>query len=79
MHGVCIIIRMCCAGINPLDNLKVLALRTELVMRGMVTGKKRKPELERDFDELWRGIVNVPALLQGIPEKPFALMVRHVF
>ena len=55
-----------------MDNLTVQELRTELIMRGMVAGKKRKPELEREFHELRRGIVNVPALLQGIPEKPLA-------
>ena len=32
----------------------MLELRTELLMRGMVTAGKRKPELERDFDELRR-------------------------
>ena len=55
-----------------MDNLKVLELRTELLMRGMVTAGKRKPELERDYDELRRGITNVPALLQGVADKPLA-------
>ena len=59
-----------CAGINPMDNLKISELRIELERRGLSTAKKRKPELERDFDELRRGIVNVPALLQGSPETP---------
>ena len=38
----------------------------------MVTAGKRKPELERDFDELRRGITNVPALLQGVADRPLA-------
>ena len=54
-----------CAG-----NLKISELRIELERRGLSTARKRKPELERDFDELRRGIVNVPALLQGSPETP---------
>ena len=53
-----------------MDNLKIQELRMELEKRGLSTGRKRKPELERDFDELRRGIVNVPALLQGVPETP---------
>ena len=56
-----------CAGIN---HLKISELRIELERRGLSTARKRKPELERDFDELCRGIVNVPALLQGSPETP---------
>ena len=59
-----------CAGINPMDNLKISELRIELERRGLSTARKRKPELERDFDELRRGIVNVPALLQGSPDTP---------
>ena len=55
-----------------MDNLKVQELRTELHMRGKVTAGKRKPELERDFDELQRGTANVPALLRGVPEEPLA-------
>ena len=57
-------------GINPLDNLKIHELRTELEKRGLSTAKKRKPQLEKEFDELRRGITNVPALLQGAPEMP---------
>ena len=52
-----------------MDNLKIQELM-ELEKRGLSTGRKNKPELERDFDELRRGIVNVPALLQGVPETP---------
>ena len=54
-----------------MDNLKIQELRMELEKRGLSTGRKRKPQLGRDFDELWRGIVNVPALLQGVPETPW--------
>ena len=57
-------------GINPLDNLKIQELRTELGKRGLSTAGKKKPQLEKEFDELRRGITNVPALLQGVPETP---------
>ena len=49
-----------------MNSLKVNDLRMELNLRGMVTANK--PHLEKQFDELQGGIVNVPALLQGIPE-----------
>ena len=55
---------------SPLDNLKVRALRTELNLRGMATAYKKKPQLEKEFDEIRGGIVNVPVLLQGTPETP---------
>ena len=55
-----------------MDNLKVQELRTELIMRGITPGNKRNHVLEKAFDELRRGIVNVPALLQGMPEKPLS-------
>ena len=51
-------------GINPMDNLRFQELRAELELRGLDTSRKRKPELEKNFDELWRGIFNVPALLK---------------
>lgn len=57
-------------GINPMDNLKVQDLRLELQLRGIVTDNKKKPQLERDFNELRMGITNVPALLQGVPDVP---------
>lgn len=50
-----------------MDNLKVQELRTELKLRGVSTVGKKKPELEKDFEDLRRGISNVPALLQGVP------------
>ena len=40
-------------------------------------GNKRKPQLEKEFDELRRGIVNVPALIQGIPETPLSELHLH--
>ena len=55
-------------GINPMDNLKIQELRTELWKRSLSTAGKKKPQLEKEFDELRRGITNVPALLQGVPE-----------
>ena len=58
------------AGINPLDNLKVHELRMEIEKRGLLTARKKKPQLENEFNELRRGITNVPALLQGTPETP---------
>ena len=57
-------------GVNPMDNLKVNDLRVELNLRGMATANKKKPQLEKQFDELRRGIVNVPALIQDTPETP---------
>lgn len=55
-----------------MDKLKVQDLRTELQVRGMETRGKRKQELEADFDEIRRGITNVPALLQGVADKSLA-------
>ena len=55
-----------------MDKLKVQELREELQTRGIDVTGKRKKELEIEFDELRRGITNVPALLQGVPEKSLA-------
>ena len=52
-----------------MDNLKLHELQKELRLRGVPTEGKRKPELVSEFDDLRKGIVNVPALLQGTPEK----------
>ena len=52
-----------------MDKLKVQDLREELQLRGIEVTGKRKKELEMDFDELRRGITNVPALLHGVPDK----------
>ena len=53
-----------------MDNLKVNDLRIELSLRRVATANMKKPELEKEFNVLRGGIVNVPALLQGIPEIP---------
>ena len=53
-----------------MDNLEVNDLRIELSLRGVATANMKKPELEKEFNELRGGIVNVLALLQGIPETP---------
>ena len=55
-----------------MDKLKVQELRTELQLRGLEVTGKRKQDLEMQFDELRRGITNVPALLQGVPDKALA-------
>ena len=49
---------------NPLDNLKIAQLRTELERHGYDTRGERKPQLEKEFDTLWKGISYVPALVQ---------------
>ena len=53
-----------------MENLKLKELKIELELRGLATVGKQKPQLEKEFDDLKRGIVNVPALLQGVPDKP---------
>lgn len=56
--------------VNPLDNLKVAQLRTELEKRGCNTRGKKKTQLEKEFD-LRKGISNIPALLQQTPQATF--------
>ena len=52
---------------RSLDKLLASDLKKELILRGAsITGKK-KPALEKDFDELRAGIANFPALLQQNP------------
>ena len=48
--------------------MRVHELKVELEAIDLVTAGKKKADLERDFEELRRGITNVPALLQGCPE-----------
>ena len=56
------------SGVNLYENIKVQELRIELSKRGVdITGKK-KPQLETEFEELRRGVTNVPALLHDTPE-----------
>lgn len=54
--------------INPLSKLKVAALQSELVKRGVAITGKKKDELQDKLDDLQRGIANVPAILQQTPE-----------
>lgn len=54
-------------GVNLYENLKVHELRCELSKRGMDTTGKKKPQLESEFEELCKGITNVPALLHNAP------------
>ena len=61
-------------GTKPLDNLKVQELQTELRIRGVATQGKLKPELAKEFEDLHKGIVNVPALLQRTPDTPLKLL-----
>ena len=53
---------------RPLDKLLISDLKTELSMRGVSITGKRKPALERDFEEIRLGITNFPALLQDRPK-----------
>ena len=55
-------------GVNPLDDLTVQELRKELTARGVHVGKKLKPELTLQFNELRQGLNDVPALLQSTPQ-----------
>ena len=43
---------------RPLDKLLISDLKTELSMRGVSITGKRKPALERDFEEIRLGITN---------------------
>lgn len=53
---------------RALDKLLLSDLKMELSMRGLsITGKK-KPDLERDFENIRLGITNFPALLQDQPQ-----------
>lgn len=54
--------------INPLDKLRVAQLKTELEKRGVNTTGKKKPQLEKDLEDLQKGISNVPAILQQTPD-----------
>jgi len=55
-------------SINPLNDLKVASLRSELEARGIPTHGKHRPELEKELTELQKGISNFPALLQPTPQ-----------
>lgn len=53
---------------RPLDKLLVADLRNELSIRGLSTEGKKKPVLEKEFEDIRLGITNFPALLQNSPE-----------
>ena len=54
--------------INPLDNLKVAKLRTELEKHGYSTMGKKMAQLEKEFDDLRKGISNVQQTPQATLE-----------
>lgn len=55
-------------GVNIYENLKVHELKSELSKRDVDVMGKKKQQLEREFEELRRGITNVPALIQNSPD-----------
>ena len=61
-------IAWCKGGTNPLEKLKAQELHTELNRRGIDTNGMKKPELEKKFEDLKRGITHVPAILQNDPQ-----------
>ena len=56
-------------GVNPLDNLKVNQLREEISARGGTPMGLKKPQLEKTFNSMRKGIANLPALLQPYPTR----------
>ena len=55
-------------NINPLSDLNVANLRSELQARGISTIGKKRVELDKELAQLQKGISNLPALLQTTPE-----------
>ena len=55
-------------NINPLSDLNVANLRSELQARGISTTGKKRVELDKELAQLQKGTSNVPALLQTTPE-----------
>ena len=53
---------------QPLDKLLLKDLQDELRVRDRYTKGKKKPALEKEFEELRMGINNFPALLQDDPK-----------
>ena len=49
----------------------------ELHLRGVEVNGKKKPQLEKEFEELRKGITNVPALLHNIPDTPLEALYLH--
>ena len=58
----------------PFEGLSIAQLRIELAKRGMDIKGKKRPELDKDFEEIKMGIVSVPALLQSRPSEPLELL-----
>eukprot|EP00731_Ephydatia_muelleri_P009839 Em0005g425a len=52
---------------TPFDGLSIEQLRVELARRCIDIKGKKRPQLDKDFEELKMGIVSVPALLQTNP------------
>ena len=59
------------------ENLRVQDLRMELHLRGVEVNGKKKPQFEKEFEELCKGITNVPALLHNIPDTPLEALYLH--
>lgn len=57
---------------RPLDKLRLVDLQTELKQRNRYISGKKKPALEKEFDEMKMGISNFPALLLDDPKTPLA-------
>ena len=54
--------------VNPLNNLKVAELRKELEKHGLNTENKKKAQLQKEMDDLQKGISNLPAILLTAPQ-----------
>lgn len=54
--------------VRPLDKLLLTDLQKELQARRLLTKGKKKPVLEKDFEDMKYGITNFPALLQSKPK-----------
>ena len=52
---------------RPLEKLLITDLQKELRLRDRDVGRKKKPALEKAFEEIRMGINNFPALLQDSP------------
>ena len=53
---------------RPLDKLLLTDLKKELRLRNRDVSGKKKPALEKEFEELRMRISNFPALLRGNPQ-----------
>ena len=65
-------------NVRPLDKLLLTDLKKELSLRDLPVAGKKKPALEKDYDDIRLGINNFPALLQGNPEATLeSLNIHH--